>query len=62
LSLAQIKANLRGAVLSCADLRGASLTGSDLTGARLDGANLVGANFRGSIGPSGQPVFTTALK
>jgi serine/threonine protein kinase len=62
LSMANIKADLRDAILACADLRGTVFAGSNLTGANLDGANLAGANFRGCIGPSGQPVFTAALK
>jgi serine/threonine-protein kinase len=62
LSMTNVRANFRDAILSCADLRGSTLAGSDLTGARLDGANLAGTNFRGCVGPSGQPVFTAALK
>ncbi len=62
LSMATLRANFRDAVLACADLRGSTLAGSDLTGASLDGANLAGTNFRGCVGPSGQPIFTAALK
>jgi len=62
LSMCEIRANFRHASLSCANLRGSTLAGSDLTGASVDGAILVGTNFRGCVGPSGQPVFTVALK
>ncbi len=62
LSMAMLKANFRDAILACADLRGSTMAGSDLTGASLDGANTAGTNFRGCVGPSGQPIFTAALK
>jgi serine/threonine-protein kinase len=62
LSMTNVRANFREAILACADLRGSTLAGSDLTGASLDGANVAGTNFRGCVGPSGQPVFTAALK
>ncbi len=62
LSMTNMRANFKGASLACTDLRGSTFAGSDLTGASLDGANLAGTNFRGCVGPSGQPIFTAALK
>ncbi len=58
LSMADLRANLRDAVLVRADLRGANLaganlqyanlTGADLTSANLEGAKLVGAKLQGA--------------